>query len=402
MSYPATPLAPRSASSSASSSSTRLPTPGADALEASAALVAHLGRAIDAGGGWLSFADYMQQALYAPGLGYYAGGARKFGPAGDFVTAPTLGPLFAQTLAAQVAELFEHSAPEILEFGAGDGALAGDLLAELAHRGCPVASYAILEPSAALAARQRETIAQRAPQSASCVTWLDRLPKNCRGVMIANEVVDAMPVHLIAWRDEGIFERGVARAGGGFAWAERAAQGELLEAAASLPVAPPYAGEIGLAARGWIRSVADALQLGALLVIDYGFPAREFYHPQRTTGTLMCHYRHVAHADPFFLPGLQDITAHVDFSALAAAGTAAGLDLLGYTDQSHFLVNCGITGILERTDPADVRRYAPLAACAHKLLSPAEMGELFKVLCFGRGIDAGLSGFARGDRSHAL
>ena len=151
-----------------------------------------------------------------------------------------------------------------------------------------------------------------------------------------------------------------------------------------------------------MRSLGDVLQLGALLVIDYGFPQHEFYHPQRTDGTLMCHYRHTAHTDPFFLPGLQDITAHVDFSALAAGGSAAGLDLLGYASQSNFLVNCGITGVLERSDPSDLRRYAPLAAAAHKLLSPAEMGELFKVLCMGRGIRPDLAGFARGDRSHTL
>ncbi len=386
-----------------------VPAPEPDALEASRALVARITLAIDAAGGWISFADYMQHALYAPGLGYYSGGAQKFGGAGDFVTAPTLGPLFAQTLAAQVAELLAHGAPEILEFGAGGGELASDLLAELARQGCAVERYSILEPSAGLAERQRATIAERAPQSAGRVVWLDRLPENFRGVMLANEVVDAMPVQLVAWRDEGIFERGVTHSAEGFAWAERPAQGELLEAAQSQSISPPYAGEIALAASGWIRSVAEAMQLGALLVIDYGFAAREFYHQQRNTGTLMCHYRHTAHTDPFFLPGLQDITAHVDFSALAAAGTAAGLELLGYASQSNFLVNCGITDVLERADPSDVRRYAPLAANAHKLLSPAEMGELFKVMCLGRGIDAGsdgdrhrLSGFARGDRSHTL
>ncbi len=386
--------------------SPQLPMPGPDALEASRALAARIETAINAAGGWISFADYMQLALYSPGLGYYAGGARKFGPAGDFVTAPALGPLFAQTLAVQVADILARCRPEILEFGAGGGELAGDLLTALARLGCAVERYAILEPSPELAERQRAEITRRAPDAAARVVWLERLPENFHGVMIANEVVDAMPVHLVAWRDEGgvtqIRERGVTLTSGQLAWAERPAQGELLEIARTLEIEAPYAGEIALAARGWIRSVADSLELGALLVIDYGFPAREFYHPQRTTGTLMCHYRHTAHADPFFLPGLQDITAHVDFSALAAGGAAGGLELLGYTTQANFLVNCGITRLLERNDPSDLQRYAPLAASAHKLLSPAEMGELFKVMCLGRSITSELSGFARGDRSHTL
>ena len=382
--------------------SLQLPVPEPDALDASRALVARIEATIDAAGGWVSFADYMQTALYAPGLGYYAGGTRKFGPAGDFVTAPALGPLFAQTLAVQVAEILAQSSPEILEFGAGSGELAGDLLTELARLGCAIERYAILETSAELAGRQRAEIMQRAPHAAARVVWLERLPQNFRGAMIANEVVDAMPVHLVAWREDGIFERGVALASGQLAWAERPAQGGLLASAQALQIEPPYISEIALAADGWMRSLGDVLQLGALLVIDYGFPQHEFYHPQRTDGTLMCHYRHTAHTDPFFLPGLQDITAHVDFSALAAGGSAAGLDLLGYASQSNFLVNCGITGVLERSDPSDLRRYAPLAAAAHKLLSPAEMGELFKVLCMGRGIRPDLAGFARGDRSHTL
>jgi len=379
-----------------------LPDPGPDALEASRALVARIEAAIAAAGGWISFAEYMQLALYSPGLGYYTGGTAKFGQAGDFVTAPSLGPLFAQTLARQVAELLQQSAPNILEFGAGGGELAGELLAELARLGCPVERYSILEPGAELAARQRATIARLAPEAAGKIAWLDRLPEGFRGVMLANEVADAMPVHAIAWREEGIYERGVGVESGQFVWAERPACGAVLAAAREIAVTAPYASELALAARAWVRSVADSLAHGALLVIDYGFPAREFYHPQRSTGTLMCHYRHFAHTDPFLHPGLQDITSHVDFSALAASATEAGLDLLGYATQSAFLVNCGITDVLGRIDPEDVRRYAPLAATAQKLLSPAEMGELFKVLCLGRGVSPGLAGFSRGERSHTL
>jgi len=379
-----------------------LPAPDADALAASRTLRARIAAEIAASGGWLSFARYMELALYAPGLGYYTGGAAKFGPAGDFVTAPTLGPLFAQTLARQVAELLAHSAPRILEFGGGGGELAGDLLAELARAGCHVEQYAILEPSAGLAARQRAAIAQRAPAHADRVAWLERLPQEFRGVMLANEVVDAMPVHAVAIREDGVFERGVALEAEELIWSERPAQGEVLEAARALQLAPPYATELALAARGWMRSVAASLAQGALLVIDYGFAAREFFHPQRSDGTLMCHYRHHAHDDPFLHPGLQDISAHVDFSALAEAAHGAGLEILGYANQANFLVNCGITDVLGRSDPADTMRYAPLAANANRLLSPSEMGELFKVLALGRGVEQPLVGFARGNRSHTL
>jgi SAM-dependent MidA family methyltransferase len=380
----------------------QMPVPDSNALAVSRALLERIAVEIASHGGWLAFDDYMRLALYEPGLGYYTGGAEKFGPAGDFVTAPSLGPLFAQTLARQVAELVAMSAPAILEFGAGGGELAGELLAELERLGSPIDSYAILEPGPELRERQRVAIARLAPASKDKVVWLDRLPDAFRGVMLANEVVDAMPVHALVWRTEGVFERGVAFEDGKLAWAERPASGEALTVASALRVPAPYASEVGLAARGWMTSVAERLEQGALLVIDYGFPAAEYYHPQRATGTLMCHYRHHAHTDPFLYPGLQDITAHVDFSALAATARQSGLDLLGYASQSNFLVNCGLTDVLGRTDPTDVKRYAPLAATAHKLLSPAEMGELFKVLCVGRGVPAGLTGFARGDRSPAL
>jgi SAM-dependent MidA family methyltransferase len=379
-----------------------LPEPDIEALAASRRLVERIEAEIAEHGGWIPFSRYMELALYTPGLGYYTGGAAKFGQAGDFVTAPSLGPLFAQTLARQVAELARSSAPHVLEFGAGGGELAGALLAELARLGCALEQYSILEPSADLQERQRATIARLAPEHIGRVAWIDRLPARFRGVMLANEVVDAMPVHAVAWRKQGLAERGVTAQSGKLDWSDRPASGELLAAAGALPVQPPYESEVALAARGWIRSLADSMDLGALLVIDYGFPSREYYHPQRSGGTLMCHYRHFAHADPFLYPGLQDVTAHVDFSALALEARNSGLDVLGYANQSTFLVNCGVTDVLGRTDPGDVRLYAPLAATAQKLLSPAEMGELFKVLCVGRGVPQALLGFARGDRSHTL
>jgi SAM-dependent MidA family methyltransferase len=370
-----------------------LPRPDPDALAASRALVDRVAAELAAGRNWMSFARYMEVALYEPGLGYYAGGSQRFGAAGDFVTAPELSPLFAQTLARQLRELLGPG-DALLEFGAGSGALA-----DVLTRACPGIAYFILEPSPALRAIQRERLGAR-------VRWLDRLPQRFRGVMLANEVLDAMPVHAIAWTERGIVERGVCANEGGLAWSERPAQGEVLSAATGIEVALPpsgrYESELGLAARAWARSAAASLERGVLLVIDYGFPQREYYHPQRSMGTLRCHYRHRSHGDPFYLPGLQDLTAHVDFSAVAQAGGEAGLEVSGFANQAQFLVNCGITEILGKEDPNEVRRYAPLAAAANLLLSPAEMGELFKVLALGRGVDTALAGFARGERSHTL
>ncbi len=333
-------------------------------------------------GGWISFARYLELALHAPGLGYYSRDARQFGAEGDFVTAPELGSLFGRTLARQLKEL---DGP-ILELGAGSGALAETSLKELERE------YFILETSGALRERQAKRLGGR-------VKFLDRLPVGFRGVVIANEVADAMPVHAVAWRPDGIKERGVSDK---LAWAERPAGGELLREARAIEVPPPYESEIGLAARAWMRSLAASLEQGVILVIDYGFPRHEYYHPQRAMGTLMCHTRHRAHGDPFLRPGEQDITAHVDFSALAAAAREAGLDILGYATQAQFLVNCGITEVLAQANLDNALHYAPLAAEAQQLLSPAEMGELFKVLVVGRGVKPPLLGFSQGERSHTL
>jgi len=363
-----------------------LPEPGEDARAASARLVERIRAEIAAAGGWIPFARYMELALHAPGLGYYAGGAAKLGASGDFATAPEMGTLFARTLARQVQALLAPGEP-VLEFGAGSGTLAAALLEAL-----PGTPYLILETSAELAARQRERLHDRA-------RWIERLPERFRGVIIANEVLDAMPAHALAWRREGVMERGVDAS---LAWAERPAAGAVLEAARALGLSPPYESEIGLAGRAWMALVAARLERGALLVVDYGFPAREYYHPQRAAGTLMCHYRHRAHGDPFLWPGLQDITAHLDFTSLAHAARAAGAEVLGYCNQAQFLVNCGITEVMNATDAADVVRYAPLAAEAQRLLSPAEMGEIFKVLAVGRGVPRPLLGFAEGERSHTL
>jgi len=379
-----------------------LPTPDSAAAESSARLVARIASEIDQAGGWISFDRYMELALYAPGLGYYSGGARKFGAAGDFVTAPELSPLFAEALAAQLEPILAASAPRLLEAGAGSGALALGLLRALERRGALPERYEILEVSGELRARQQETLAA-VPQLAERVAWLDALPDTFSGAVVANELLDAMPVHIVAWREDGVFERGVALENGAFAWQDRPAAGALLAVSQGLTcVAPPYVSEINLAARAWVAEWGRLLQRGALLLIDYGFPQREYYHPQRAEGTLMCHYRHHAHGDPLWLPGLNDITAHVDFTAMAEAGHDAGLDVLGYTSQAQFLLNCGLAQLLEAHQADGAAAYAALASGAQKLISPAEMGELFKVLALGKGIGEPLLGFTHGDRSHAL
>jgi SAM-dependent MidA family methyltransferase len=333
--------------------------------------------------GWISFARYMQLALHEPGLGYYAGGARKFGAQGDFVTAPELGSLFGRTLARQLRDF-----PAVLEIGAGSGKLAETLLKEL---DC---DYSILEISTDLRERQRARLGDR-------VKFLDTLPERFSGAIVANEVVDAMPVHAVAWRDAGVMERGVALENNKLVWNETPASGGLRNAAQKIEVPVPYESEINLAGPAWMRTLGEKLESGAIFVIDYGFSRAEYYHPQRSMGTLMCHHRHRSHDDVFFEPGSQDITAHVDFSALAAAAREAGLEVLGYATQAQFLVNCGITDVLAEANAEHALHYAPIAAQAQKLLSPAEMGELFKVLAAGRGAGP-LRGFSHNDRSHTL
>ncbi len=380
-----------------------LPEPSPDALHHSRELARLIHREIAAAGGWIAFSRYMELALYAPGLGYYSAGAAKFGAAGDFVTAPELSPLFGRTLARQAAQVLELTGGEVLELGAGSGRLALDLLRELERLGTLPVRYNILEVSADLRERQRALIGEAAPHLLERVAWLDTLPASFTGIILGNEVLDAMPAALVRWREDTVYERGVASAGDEFQWSERPlAPGPLLDAARALELPAGYLSEINLAAAALVASLARRLQSGALLLIDYGFGESEYYHPQRSQGTLMCHYRHHAHADPFFLPGLQDITAHADFSRIARAGTAGGLELLGYATQAAFLINCGIAQLLSETPVEDVSTYLPLTNQAQRLLSPAEMGELFKVIALGKGIDEPLVGFAGGDRRHSL
>ncbi len=406
--------------------SANLPAPSAEALVHSKQLCELIHRDIATQGGWIPFSRFMELALYAPGLGYYTAGARKFGESGDFITAPELSPLFGRTLAKQLIEIMQASTPHILELGAGSGKLALDILTELEKRNALPESYSILEVSADLRERQQTLIQTKLPHLVARVFWLDALPEKISGAVIGNEVLDALPVHLVYWRKTNvgrdasrqgivgmhpnlqnqnpeIFERGVALDNTRFIWQDRLPQNEALLAIAQNIAAPDdYLSEVSLAARGLIASLCERLDKGALLFIDYGFGASEYYHPQRRRGTLMCHYRHHSHDDPFYLPGLQDITAHVDFTAIAEAAIDHGAHFLGYTSQAHFLINNGITAFMGEVSPEDVRAYSPLSAQLQKLTSPAEMGELFKVIALGKGMEEPLAGFLRGDLSRLL
>lgn len=388
-----------------------LPQPSADALAQSAHLLERIEAELAAAGGWIPFARYMELALYAPGLGYYSGGARKFGPGGDFITAPELTPLFGQALAAQVEQVMRASAPALIEVGAGTGLLAADLLLELERRDCLPERYGILELSGELRERQFDTLAAKAPHLAARVQWLDALPERFAGAVVANEVLDVMPVHLVVSRAEGLFERGVAVATDAagvrrLCWADAPAAGAVAEAARALALPVPQSGEyvteLNLAGNAWVAAWAERLQAGALLLIDYGYPRAEYYLPSRSGGTLLCYYRHHAHGDPFLWPGLNDITAFVDFTTVAEAGFEAGLDVQGYTTQAQFLFNCGVLECLERRGARESADYIRAARAVQRLTAPQEMGELFKVIALSRGIDGPLLGFVRGDRTHAL
>lgn len=358
-------------------------------------------------GGFLPFEQWMAQALYAPGLGYYAAGNTKFGaslPTGDFTTAPEMTPVFGEVLARQVAQVLQMTGTDsVLEFGAGTGALAASLIPALRELGINV-NYHILEVSADLAERQ----AQRLAPWAGSVQWLNTLPTAFKGCVVANEVLDAMPAALFRWNETGeLMELGVlARPGETppFTWAERPAGPELSAAVSPrMPALPGYRSEINLQAEAWVRQLGSWLEAGAALLIDYGFPQREYYHPQRLTGTLMCHFRHHSHDQALVLAGIQDITAHIDFTAMADAALEGGLDVLGYTNQARFLLNAGLPDLLQTrmASPEATDMQATLSA-VQKLVSEAEMGELFKVLAVGRGVEPPLIGFMRGDKRDTL
>jgi SAM-dependent MidA family methyltransferase len=380
-----------------------LPLPDSDALHASQSLQQHIAAAIEDAGGAIPFSRFMELALYAPRLGYYSGGAAKLGASGDFTTAPEITPLFGQAVARAAAAIIAQSAPEIIEFGAGTGKLARDVLSALAADGVSVASYTIIELSGELRARQQEAL-RDFPQ----VRWLDGFPEAFSGVVLANEVLDAMPVELVIKTGAGWRRQMVTVEDGRFAYVQQELDASLAaQLARQVPddagLAEGYLTELHPVACGFMGSLARMFEggTGAALLFDYGFPAHEFYVDARVGGTLMCHYRHHAHPDPFFLPGLQDITAHVDFTAMALAAQDAGLEVLGYMNQAGFLLGCGIGELLLRTDPEDVVRYLPQSKAVQKLVSPSEMGELFKVLIVGNGVELP-EAIVRADRSGRL
>jgi SAM-dependent MidA family methyltransferase len=386
----------RSSASVASAPGAAAP-PGANPVTALAAVVA---AEITAAGGWLGFERFMELALYAPGLGYYARGSRQFGPlpaqgaghgGSDFITAPEMSPLFGAALARQVAQALQASGTtQVWEFGAGSGALAAQLLQAL---GDQVQHYSIIDLSGPLRERQRATIAARAGAHLPKVQWLSALPPRMQGVVVGNEVLDAMPVMLLHYDGQRWWERGVALEGSRFVWRDAATS---LQPPVQAAFVPGTVTELGRHAAGFVRTLAGHLERGAAFFIDYGFPQAEYYHPQRTGGTLMCHRAHRADADPLEDVGEKDITAHVDFTAMALAGQDAGLAVLGYTTQAHFLLNCGLLDLLQG---ADLRTTSQ----AHRLLAEHEMGELFKVIGFAAGSDAwDALGFAAGDRTHTL
>lgn len=385
--------------------SSPLPEPSADALAASRALQNLIANDIRHNSGWISFARFMELALYAPDVGYYSGGSTKLGKDGDFTTAPEMTPLFGGSLARVVVELLPQTAPQIMEFGAGTGRLAFDVLTELAAMGVRVHRYSIVELSGELRARQQQML-RGFPQ----VVWLDHFPDAFSGVVLGNEVLDAMPPHLVVKTAAGWRERGLGLTEKKFVYRDRPLDPALIKQipdADALPVG--YLTETHPVAIGFMHSLARMLEAGydriglggAALLIDYGFPAAEYYLPARNQGTLMCHYRHHAHADPLFLPGLQDITAHVDFSAMAGAAVESGLDVLTYTSQAAFLLSAGIGDLLMRTPATDKLRYLPQSNAVQRLTSPAEMGELFKVLVVGTHTHLP-ERFLRSDRSHRL
>ena len=378
-----------------------LPPPAPEALEHSRRLTARIREEIRAAGGATPFARYMELALYAPGLGYYSAGARKFGAAGDFVTAPELSPLFSRCLARQCAEVLQGmGGGSVLELGAGSGVMAADILLALEGLHCLPDEYLILEVSADLKARQRETLASRAPGLLPRVRWLHALPGSFRGLILGNELLDALPVERFRKTETGYERLCVAEEGAGFAWASRPADAALatalrmLEGTLAAPLAPGYVSELCVGLAPLISSLGALLEKGALLFLDYGYPRAAYYHPERSMGTLMCHYRQRAHGDPFLYPGLQDITAHVDFTTVAEAATAAGLELAGYTTQAHFLLALGIAAFAdEGMEPA---RQVKL------LTLPEEMGERFKAIAFSKGLMQELRGFTLRDLSHTL
>lgn len=389
------------------------PEPTAEILAHSEQLRHKIQQAIGTNKGRISFADYMNLALYAPQLGYYSAGLKKFGRQGDFITAPEISPLFSRCLALQCLQIMQQTQyTTLLEVGAGSGIMAIDIMLELQrHKQLPE-QYLILELSAELRDRQQQAIKAKLPHLYERFQWLDSLPeKPFSGIVLANELLDAMPVHMIKLAQDTIYERYVALDdNNNFIWQDELCNNpSLLEKAENIrqlqqdlshlndKTDADYISEVNLYADDWIRSIADILENGAVLLVDYGYSAREYYHPQRSMGTLMCHYQHHRHDDPFYLPGIQDITAHVNFTSIAQAAHQAGFNIDGYTTQAHFLMAGGLVELTRDLDPDDVIHFSETARQIKMLTLPEEMGELFKVILLTKGKTLSLPAFLMQD-----
>jgi SAM-dependent MidA family methyltransferase len=388
-------------------SSTTLPAPDSIAQQHGKQLLSLIYTEIKHAGGMISFADYMQLCLYAPSLGYYSAGSQKLGRYGDFTTAPEISPLFSRTFAHHIADVLTHlEQPSILEFGAGSGKMAADILLELAALDSLPDKYFIIEVSADLRKWQRETLVELIPNYFHRIVWLDNFPTNFTGVVLANEVCDAMPVHLLHFKKDAIFERYIKRGTSGLEWHD-----DVLSHTALLPHAKEiqnlfgneesYITEVNLAAEAWLNSIAENLAQGALFICDYGYPKTDYYHPQRSDGTLMCYFQHQGHSDPLILTGLQDITAHVDFTLLAQTALDSDLAVAGFQSQADFLLAGGITELVQGKD-LDELSLLQQATEIKQLTLPSAMGEKFKVLTLTKNLEQLLPRCQLADRRYTL
>ncbi|MDJ0750836.1 MAG: SAM-dependent methyltransferase [Woeseiaceae bacterium] len=386
-----------------------LPRPDEAGHSHSERVAAHIRERIEAAGGRIGFAEFMHHALYAPGLGYYVAGAAKFGQAGDFITAPEVSGVFGAVVARQCAETIgELGYGGILEIGAGSGKLAADMLEAFESLGALPEVYQILEVSADLRERQRDLLTERIPHLVDRVEWLSGMPESHRGVIVANELLDALPVERFVRRDDGIARQCVRIADGGFTWDEEPAGDNLTRAVTSIEmdlgrVLPDgFTSEVSLASTNWVSDVAASLEEGLVLLFDYGVTRREYYAEDRAEGWLRCHYRHHAHNDPFVLAGIQDITSWVDFTGVAESADAAGLDVAGFSAQAQFLIAGGLDAAMADFENLSLEHQLELSQQVKTLTLPGEMGENFKCLALRRGDMPAPSGFALADRTHTL
>ena len=387
-----------------------LPEPDEAAKQRSSELVSHVAARCAEKGGAISFSEFMQIALYLPGLGYYSGGAQKFGMAGDFITAPEVSALFSRCVARQAAQIIaDIERADMLEFGAGSGVMAADILLELERLGELPANYFIVELSAELRARQRQTIEAKAAHLLEKVHWLDSLPGDAiQGVVIANEVLDAMPVECFRINDGAVEQLCVVTEAGRlqavYQKAEKdvADQVRIIEQRREKSFENGYCSEFNPAIRAWLSSLEALMNKGVVLLIDYGYPVQEYYLDERDSGTLICHYQHRAHADPLWYPGLQDITAFVDFSSVAHAAVDAGFEVSGYTSQAMFLMGCGLAELHQALASDDSRQQISLAQQIKTLTLPSEMGERFKAMALSKQVDIPMIGFSMQDYRNRL